>query len=179
MKVQTKITLLLLLVVATFMAGLWAFRIYDRQKFARIGEQREKERKESFEAFLIKDGEPLEILARYDAYWDQMVKAIAANDQEWFKKNVNDIALIGYKANAAWIYDPDANLVYSRDSSDLTPPILPLPREAFTRLFATDPLAHFFIKIEDDFYEVRGATVHGSTEDGAQTPRRGYFFAGR
>ena len=179
MKVQTKITLLLLVVVATFMAGLWAFRIYDRQKFARIAQEREKERKQSFEAFLNKDGEPIEILARYYAYWDQMVKAIATNDQEWFKKNVNDIALIGYKSNAAWIYDPDANLVYSRDSSDATPPTLPIPKEAFTKLFATEPLAHFFVKIANDTYEVRAATVHGSNEDGAQTPRRGYFFAGR
>ena len=179
MKVQTKITLLLLLVVATFMAGLWAFRIYDRQKFARIAEEREKERKQSFEAFLEKDGESLEILARYYAYWDQMVKAIATNNQEWFQKNINDITLVGYKANAAWIYDPEGKLVYSRDSSDLTPPALPLEPDVFTKLFANEPLAHFFIRIANDFYEVRGATIHGSDEEGRRTPQRGYLFAAR
>ncbi|MEY2560089.1 MAG: hypothetical protein QOG51_504, partial [Verrucomicrobiota bacterium] len=68
MKVQTKITLLLLVVVATFMAGLWAFRVYDRHKFARIAAERENERKQSFDAFLKKDGEPLQTLAEYDAY---------------------------------------------------------------------------------------------------------------
>ena len=179
MKVQTKITLLLLVVVATFMAGLWAFRIYDRQKFARIAEEREKERKQSFEAFVEKDGESLEILARYYAYWDQMVKAIATNNQDWFQKNINDITLVGYKANAAWIYDPEGKLVYSRDSSDLTPPALPLEPDVFTKLFATEPLAHFFIRIANDFYEVRGATIHGSDEEGRRTPQRGYLFAAR
>jgi sensor domain CHASE-containing protein len=66
MKVQTKITLLLLIVVAIFIAGLGAFRLYDRSKFARIAADREIERKQSFERFLEKDGEPLDTLARYD-----------------------------------------------------------------------------------------------------------------
>ncbi|MFZ1219431.1 MAG: CHASE4 domain-containing protein [Chthoniobacterales bacterium] len=179
MKVQTKITLLLFLVVATFIAGLWGFHEYDQRKFARITKDREIERKQSFEAFLEKDGEPLEILARYDAYWDQMVKAIETNDQEWFKKNVNDISLIGYKAHAAWIFNPNAKLIYSRDASDGTPLPLRLPQEAFTKIFANGPLAHFFIKIAEDIYEVRAATVHGSLEEGHVSPQRGFFFVGR
>jgi len=179
MKVQTKITLLLLMVVAVFIAGLGAFRLYDRHKFARIAAERETERKQSFERFLEKDGEPLETLCRYDAYWDQMVDAIAKRDKAWFERNVDDAALNGYRANAAWIYGPDATLIYSKDSSAATPPPFPLPPEAFTKLFATNPLAYFFIKIQDDVYEIRGATVHGSSDEGRQTPQRGYLFVGR
>jgi signal transduction histidine kinase len=179
MKVQTKITLLLLLVVATFMAGLWAFRVYDRQKFARIASDRENERKQSFDAFLKKDGEPLQTLAEYDAYWDDMVQAIAKNNRAWFEEFVNDSSLLGYKANAVWIYRPDATLVYSKDSNNEKPPDLPLPDEAFEKLFASEPFAHFFIKIRDDLVEVRGATVHGSKDFGRQTPQQGYFFVGR
>lgn len=179
MKVQTKITLLLLLVVAVFITGLSAFRLYDRHKFARIAADREVERKQSFERFLEKDGEPLETLALYDAYWDQMVDAIAKRDKAWFEKNVNDVTLIGYKANAAWIYAPDATLIYSKDSIDATPPELPLPREAFTKLFAANPFAHFFIKIQDDVFEIRGATVHRSLDDGRTTPHHGFLFVGR
>src|ERR1044071_3818659 len=178
MKVQTKITLLLLAVVAVFMAGLGAFRLYDRSKFARIAADRETERKQSFERFLEKNGEPLATLALYDAYWDQMVDAIAKRNKAWFEKNVNDVTLIGYKANAAWIYAPDATLVYSKDSTDSTPPELPLPREAFAKLFAANPLAYFFIKIHDDLYEVRGATIHGSLDEGA-TRQNGFLFVGR
>ena len=33
MKVQTKITLLIVLVVAIFIGGLWGFRLYDKSKF--------------------------------------------------------------------------------------------------------------------------------------------------
>ncbi|MEY2481973.1 MAG: two-component system, cell cycle sensor histidine kinase and response regulator CckA [Verrucomicrobiota bacterium] len=186
MKVQTKITLLLLLVVATFLAGLWAFRVYDRRKFTRISQERESERKQSFETFLDTDGEPLKTLAEYDAYWDQMVSAIAKNDQKWFEENVNSSTLLGYKASAAWIYDPSGKLVYSADSNDdklpelhTKPPNLPLPEEAFRQLFAAEPFGHFFIKIADDIYEIRAATVHGSKDLGRQTPLQGYLFVGR
>lgn len=179
MKVQTKITLLLLLVVATFMAGLWAFRIYDRQKFARIAAEREKERKETFEAFLTKDGEPLEVLVRYDAYWDDIVQAIAKRDKRWFEEYVNASTLEGYKAHAVWIYNPGRELVYSTDYQGKALPDLPIPQEAFDRLFASEPFAHFYVKIGNDIMEIRGATVHGSSDLGRQTPQRGYFFAGR
>lgn len=179
MKVQTKITLLLLLVVATFMAGLWAFRIYDRQKFARIAEERERERKQSFEAFLTKDGEPLEILTRYDAYWDDIIHAIAKRDQRWFGQYVNESTLEGYKATAVWIYNSGRELVYSTDYQGKAPPDLPIPQEAFDRLFASEPFAHFYVTIDDAVMEIRGATVHGSSDLGRQTPQRGYFFAGR
>ena len=181
MKVQTKITLLLLLVVATFMAGLWAFRIYDRQKFARIAEDREKERKQSFEAFLEKNGEPLKTLCDYDAYWDQTVRAIANNDQKWFTDNINHLTLEGYRANGVWVYPPDPQKsVYHVTNFGAEPiPELPIPREAFAKLFAQEPYAHFFVKVDNDIMEIRGATVHGSNDQDRQTPQRGYLFVGR
>src|SRR4030095_4703437 len=125
MKVQTKITLLLLAVVATFLLGLWAFRVYDRQKFAAITREREIERKQSFEAFLKKDGEPLQVLAEYDSTWDQMVQAIQKKTTPWFEENVSKETLMGYKANAVWIYDRNGSLVYSKDRADEQPTPLP------------------------------------------------------
>ena len=179
MKVQTKITLLLLVVVATFIAGLGAFRLYDRQKFARITKEREIERKQSFEAFLKKDGEPLKTLADYDTTWDQMVQAIQKKDTPWFEDNVNKETLLGYKANAVWIYDRNGSLVYSKNSTGETPDLLPLPPGGLAELFANDPTAHFFVTIGSDLLEIRGATVHGSMDYNRQTPRQGFFFVGR
>jgi signal transduction histidine kinase len=181
MKVQTKITLLLLLVVATFMAGLWAFRIYDRQKFARIAQEREKERKQSFEAFLEKNGEPLKTLCDYDSYWDQTVRAIANNDQKWFADNINHLTLEGYRANGVWVYAPNPQKsVYHVTNFGAEPiPELPIPPEAFQKLFAQEPYAHFFVKVDNDIMEIRGATVHGSNDQDRRTPHSGYLFVGR
>ena len=107
MKVQTKITLLIVLVVATFMAGLWGFRAFDKADFRRIARDRVRERNLAFDAFLEKDGEPLKTLAEYDAYWDQMVQAIEKGDKKWFEENVNTQTVESYSANAAWIYNAD------------------------------------------------------------------------
>src|SRR5215211_8896969 len=98
MKVQTKITLLLLAVVAVFMAGLWAFRAFDQQKFRKITEERFNERNEAFDLFLKQDGEPLQTLAEYDTTWTQMVQAIQKADILWFEENLYEATLLGYKA---------------------------------------------------------------------------------
>jgi len=193
MKVQTKITLLLLAVTAVFVAGLWAFRAFDQQKFREIRTNRLVEAKQSFDAFLRQDGEPLQVLADYDTTWDQMVQAIQTRNTKWLSDNVSSETLLGYKAYAVWIYDRDANLVYSKNAipfdpemdkstpgpNNTIPPNLPLPREAFDKLFAQEPSAHFFIKIDGELMEIRGATVHGSKDYNRQTPQQGFFFVGR
>jgi signal transduction histidine kinase/ActR/RegA family two-component response regulator len=186
MKVQTKITLLLLAVVAFFLIALRLYKFYDDQKFARITEEREIERKQSFQAFLKKDGEPLQTLTDYDTTWDQMVQAIQKKATPWFEDNVNKDTLVGYKANAVWIFDRNGSLVYSKDSRGEIPPPLPVPPGGFGRLFPNDPFAHFFIKLKqdqnepkEDLVEIRAATVHGSMDSGRQTPPQGFFFAGR
>ena len=194
MKVQTKITLLLLAVVAVFMAGLWGFRAFDQKKFREIRTDRLVEAKRAFDAFLVKDGEPLETLVDYDTTWDTMVQAIQTNNQKWLSENVSNETLSAYKAYAVWIYSPDTTLIYSRNALPLDaeqdksaverqnntkPADLPLPHEAFEKLFAAHSAAHFFIRVAGDLMEIRGATVHGSKDYARQTPQQGFFFVGR
>src|SRR5438046_3045726 len=130
MKVQTKIALLIVLVMATFMTGRWGLRAYDKWKVHGITQERVKERNRAFDAFLEKDGEPLKTFAEYDAYWDQMVQAIEKDDERWFNENLNGSTLAGYKANAVWIYGPDGTLIHSNNNTDTQPQPLPIPREA-------------------------------------------------
>ena len=179
MKVQTKITLLIVLVVATFMAGLWGFRIYDRSKFRSITAERVNERNRAFDAFLENYGEPLKTFAEDDTNLDQMVQAIQTKDERWFNENLNSPTLVGYKASAVWIYGADGTLVHSTSNTDAKPAPLPIPREAFGELFAKERFAHFFVKIGNDLMEIRGATVHGSKDIKRQSPEHGFFFAGR
>jgi signal transduction histidine kinase len=194
MKVQTKVTLLLLAVVAIFIAGLWAFRAFDQEKFREIRTSRLVEAKRGFDTFLRKDGEPLETLADYDTTWDDMVRAIQSKNTKWLSDNVSSETLLGYKAYAVWIYDRDVNLIYSRSAiavdpeqdkaaaaerNNAVPLALPIPREAFDKLFAKGPAAHFFVKLDGEVMEIRGATVHGSKDYARQTPQQGFFFVGR
>jgi signal transduction histidine kinase len=179
MKVQTKITLLIVVVVAFFIVGLLGFRQYDRSKFRRITEERVNERSQAFDAFLERDGQPLQTLAEDDTNLDQMVQAIEKKDQQWFKENVNASTLLDYKANAVWIYGADVTMRYALNNIDKNLPEIPIPREAFDRLFANDSFAHFFVNVGDDIMEIRGATVHDSHDHDRQTPKQGFFFVGR
>lgn len=179
MKVQTKITLLLVLAVATFIGGLLAFRAFDKSKFRRIAAERSEERNRSFDAFLGKDGESLETLAEYDSSWDDMVQAIQTGNKNWFDENENDLKLKGYHAHAVWIYRADATLVYhfnlitpTEDSE------IPIPPEAFSKLFAAGPYAHFFVKTSWGIMKIRAASVHAAKDLRRETPH-GFFFVGR
>ncbi|MFN2508489.1 MAG: ATP-binding protein [Chthoniobacterales bacterium] len=180
MKVQTKITLLLVLVVATFLAGLAAVRAYDRFKFRKIAEERFAERNRSFEEFLDYHGQGLKTLALDYSGWDQMVQAIAGDDVQWFSENVSTPTLDSFHANAIWIYRTDGTLshqVNNLNSEELAQ--VPIPREALPRIFAGEQFPHFFVSLAQGIMEIRCATVHPSKDFARQTPPAGFFLAGR
>ncbi|MDQ6765968.1 MAG: ATP-binding protein [Verrucomicrobiota bacterium] len=180
MKVQTKITLLLAVVVATFLLGLASFNAYDHLNFRHIAEERFAERNRSFHDFLIYNGQALTTFAEDFTAWDQMVSAIASGDTKWFAENVNQGNLDSFHANAVWIYRSDGSPVYR--TNNLTAEALPeflLPREAFAKIFAKEPRAHFFLRLPQGIMEIRGGTVHPSKDSARQTPPAGYFFAGK
>ena len=87
--------------------------------------------------------------------------------------------LATYKANAIWIYKPDRTLFHSRNnrySEELRE--LPLPPEAFTTLFASRKITHFFIQVPQGWMEIRGGTIHPSVDAQRETTPQGFFFAG-
>ena len=180
MKVQTKITLLLVAVIATFLCGLWAFRTYDRIKIRKIAEDRFNERNQSFDEFLQHYGEALNVLAKDYSNLDAMVTAINTRDQQWFTDTINVPMLTSFNANAAWVYRTDGTPVYALnnlDSQELNR--LPIPPEAFGQLFATERFCHFFVRVSQGVMEVRGATVHPSRDFQRQTPPSGLLFVAR
>lgn len=180
MKVQTKIILLLAAVVATFLAGLWSFRIYEQRKFREIAEDRFSERNRSFEQFLDYHGQSLKTLVLDFTTWDQMVDAITRGDAAWFTENVSGAALDGFHANAAWVYRSDGARLHQFNnlSADGLGDV-PVPRTAFAQLFAKEQLCHFFASTPQGIVEVRGGTVHPSKDFDRKSPAQGYFFAAR
>src|SRR5947209_9085294 len=176
MRVQTKITLLLALVVVTFLLGIFAFRGYDRWKFRRVTEQRLQERQHSFEEFLEHNGAALKALVDDYTCWDQMVRAIAGPDRQWLGDNVNQSTLDGFHAQAIWILKTDGSLVHTAvygDAEDLRN--LPVPANRLSEIFARAPLTHFFVRTSQGVMEIRGGTVHPSKDFQRQSAPYGYF----
>src|SRR5437660_303234 len=180
MRVQTKITLLLALVVTAVVGGVLAFRTYDRFKFQRIARERLAERNQSFDEFLQRNGEAVQTLVEDSTCLDRLVQALSNGDNEWCEQNLNDATLSGYHANAIWIYRPDGTLFYHHNnlnSSDLGS--LPISREDLPRIFADEPLRHFFVQLAPGIMEIRAGSIHPSKDFHRTSRSRGYLFAGR
>ena len=180
MKVQTKILLLLLVVILTFISGLIGVRLNAARRFKAIADQRATDRNRIFDEFLKDRGDQLAAIVDDSTNWDDLVRAIRANDRGWADKNVGLEALADKDFNALWIYKPDLSLWHSnnnRYAESLRE--APLPREALERLFAARNVSHFFVHTAEGWMELRGATIHPSRDRFRETPPQGYFLAGR
>jgi signal transduction histidine kinase/ActR/RegA family two-component response regulator len=180
MKVQTKIVLLLAVVFSTFIAGLWAFHSWDRIKIRRIAEQQFNERNHSFDEFLKHQSVPLDTLAKEYTNLNSLVEAIATNNQRWFVEDINIARLNGFQANAAWVYRTDGSKVHSVDNLNW-PELadIPVPRQAFETVFNKEGRCHFFVTVRDTIMEIRGGTIHPSSDFARTSTPSGFFFAGR
>ena len=181
MKVQTKILLLLLAVVAIFVGGILLIRAREHSRFLCIAETRAKDRAQFFDSFLERQGERLEMLAKDYTYWDDMVHAVDADNRDWLNATLNnDGTWKSSAADAIWVYRPARTLLFTANRLDADGELreLPLPPGAFDAL-EHQRLMHFFLDTPQGVMEIRAATIHPSTDSYRQTPPHGFFFAAR
>ncbi len=180
MTIQSKILLLLLLIVATFVGGLTWLNVTEKAKFKAIADARATERSRIFDEFLEQRGDQLKALVDDAPISDEMVRAVKKGDTSWAEQNLTDETLTTYGANAIWIYRPDQSLFFSRNNryaDELKN--LPLPREALEALFTRERTCHFFIQVPKGWMEIRGGTIHPSRDRFRETASQGSFFVGQ
>jgi signal transduction histidine kinase/CheY-like chemotaxis protein len=180
MSVQAKILLLLLVIVSTLIGGLLALKLWETRKFKAIAVAREIERNRNFDDFLHDRGDKLHILVDDSSVWSDMVRAVVKDDTDWAANHISEETLATYAVNAVWIYKLDQTLFYSRNNryaQNLRE--MPLPNEAFGKLFATQRACHFFLRVPQGWMEIRGATIHPSIDRLRESKPEGYFFAGQ
>ncbi len=180
MNVQLKITLLLLALVAAFVAAVGAIKMHEDRQLARLTEVRTRESELSFDKRVAKESEPLAVLAKDFSAWDDMIRAVAQGDDNWLEKNVGPVDLAQSDANAVWIFDLAGRRVHAVNNLYSDKPLeLPLPRQAFEKL-SRERFGHFYVALPDEgWMEIRAATVTGSEDAGHRGEPRGFFLAGR
>jgi signal transduction histidine kinase/ActR/RegA family two-component response regulator len=180
MKVQTKILLLLFLIVLTFIGGLIAMRALAAANVRAIAATQAEERQRIFDQLLAERGDNLKVLVEDSTNWDDLVRAIAKSDLAWADSTINEDTLAKSHANAIWIYRPDLTLFASINNRyDEKLREAPLPPGALRALFAAGKPAHFFLHVEEKgWMEIRGSTVHPSLDRFRETKPQGYFLAG-
>ena len=181
MKVQTKILLLLLLVVLTFVSGLVVVRVNAERRFKSIADARAIERNRIFDEFLKERGDQLAAIVDDSTNWDDLVRAIKAERRRLGRaeRRPRDAGRERLQRGLDLQARPDA-LPFEEQS---------LHRELCAkrrcrakrceRLFAARNVAHFFVNTPEGWMEMRGATIHPSRDRFRETPPQGYFLAGR
>ena len=180
MRVQTKITLLLAVVVTAFLLALFGLRTYDRIKFRRVIQNRSIERQHSFDQFLTHNGAALKALAEDYTSWDEMVRAVRTNNLDWLGRSVNQSTLDSFRAQAIWIFRPDGTLLYPLtfpEFEDLQQ--FPVSAGELQKIFSNAPLVHFFMQSSHGVMELRGGVIHPSKDFRRETAAEGYFLAAR
>ncbi|MDB6151317.1 MAG: Histidine kinase [Chthoniobacter sp.] len=178
MTVQKKIGLLLLGVIAIFGAGLSAIKEYEKKRFGAVAAEQNRERQASFDKFIQEWTQPLGTFVEYFSVWSAMVDAIERPNRTWVEENLHDHTLASYRAQFAWAYNAAGAIVFTRTTSVPLPEV-PLPSGGVREIFANRRTCHFFVQTDLGLLEVRGATVHPSSDAGGSKPPRGYFFAAR
>jgi signal transduction histidine kinase/ActR/RegA family two-component response regulator len=180
MKVQTKILLLLFLIVLTFVGGLIAIRFTGEERLRTIAATRAEERSRMFDQFIEERGDRLKVLVEDSTNWDDLVRAIAKDDRAWTDAKIDDNTLSTYQVNAIWVYRPDLTLFTSKNNRYAENLLaLPLPADALRTLFAAGRPSHFFLRVAQGWMEIRGGTIHPSLDRFRETKPQGYFLAGQ
>jgi len=115
-------------------------------------------------------------------YWDEMV-AFVLNPTDpqgiqWAQENIQG-SLTTFGVQHAWVMSLGHKEVYqTHDDKSLAMPF-PVSVAELEKLFQNTHFEHFFVWVDKDLLEVRGATIHPSSDIERKTPAQGYFFAAR
>ncbi|MGE5682069.1 MAG: CHASE4 domain-containing protein, partial [Bacillota bacterium] len=178
-KIQTRITLLLLLISAIFIIGLLQLTNSEKDKFETLLKERTKEKEELVCRVISTLGENLRTFTYDYSYWDDMLKFLSTGDSGWAYVNIESV-LPTFKAYGAWVYNKDLKLVYSTDtlkSKGLHE--FPLEKEKLKVIFKGNWFPYFFINTEAGILEVRGAPIQPSADLARQTTPKGFLISCR
>ena len=174
---QGRMLFLLLGLTIGYGAGLLAIRKWQSQQVVATLRKQVVQKQEFFDKLLKLRGRSLYSYAFDYTYWDEMVQFVEEADSTWGAENLVE-SMSTYDAHAVWVFDPDFRLVYHvcEPPESLLCDFQVL-REAYRPLFADSPFAHFFANSPAGLLEIRGATIHPSSDNERRTTPRGYFFA--
>lgn len=159
-----------------FVVLFFSWNRWDSVKRDQLEQIDSEQRSLLIKSALDASGETLQHIAYDYSYWDEMVSFVSDPTSAWASDNV-DTAL-NEQVSGMWIYDREGKHVHH---ANLGPEVksLGLTAEQIRELFKHKRFAHFFLRIGSKVLELRGATIHSSSDAERVGPFYGYMFAGR
>jgi len=112
-------------------------------------------------------------------FWDDMVLFTETGDTLWASENIS-VSLKTYDSDMAWVFNRKLELVYfisgeGNGFADTTA----VTKEIITFTASNSKFFHFFSKTNTGIIEVRGASIHPTSDVDRITEPSGYFIVGR
>jgi PAS domain S-box-containing protein len=179
MRLQTKIVILISILVIIFGILVLSMQYTENKKTQEILVEQKSEKLKSFEYSILSVEKTLEIFSRDYTQWTDMVNFVHHKNAVWASENI-EYPLETFKANVIWILDDKFNMVYKYNNlnqSNLD--TITISTKDIRTLFKKNHFNHFFIKINEQFFEIRTAPIQPTEDTQRITKPRGYFIVGR
>lgn len=177
-----KARLLVLLSVTVLLFGLALLKLASsrRGQVELLLTQQQRDAAASFDSLRTVRTRFLQQLAYDYSYWDELVGFIRTADTAWAAQTFRPV-LRNYGADVVWVYDAAGRPIYAASQEgrlrgawlDVIPFTIPIDS-----LFSEGRFAHFFVRTPAGLTEVRGATVHPTSDESRTTRPRGFLFFG-
>lgn len=179
MKTQTRLILLLGLLLAMFAASTWLLRLsHQSETEERLREERE-ERSDLLDRMVELMGDSLESLARDYSNWGEMLEFVKKPSNQWAEVNI-DASLPNFHADAAWVICPQGKQIYGTVRG-LDPALrtLPLTLSEVLPEFQRSRFTHFFLQTPQGLLEIRAAPIQPSEDLQRTSDPQGWLVVGR
>lgn len=179
MKLQTKILILLSIVLGIILVSFLSYQFIQLHERELIFRDSQKNQEQIIDKVLQINRVKTEQLINDNSGWDDMVEFITKPDLAWAKDNVN-FFVNQFKLSFVLIYNKEKKLVYQFGDS-ICLKGLTYPDQALINLKLTKtPFSHYFQSCGNQLIEMFGAIIVPSSDaDSRTTPPQGYLFIGR
>jgi|GEM_PF-1158023 len=178
MKIQTRITCLLVILAVVFIGWFFVLKHFEQNRLEIFQKEQGQAKKDIFEQILQMKSANIDGMSKDYSIWDEMVNFVSTGDKEWAKSNV-DGGLQNFKASAFWIYNLENQLVHALDDHE-GPAFgeFPIAPHKVSEIFAGHPFIDFFVNTKLGLMEVQGATINNVADPKRERPK-GYLLVGR
>jgi len=176
MKIQHKITILLIIVIGIFLItflGYQYIRISDERIFLKT-KQLSDER--IIDNVLEFKAESFLKPTKDNSAWDDMVEYTKTKDQHWIKDNMSPI-MSTFNMSSIGVYANNGNLLYS--ISDSLVPLTTLNAAQIKKLFFASSTIHAFIIADGKLIELFGASIVPTSDISRTSVANGFLISSK
>ncbi len=177
--VQTRITLLLAVTAAAFIALSLVVQDSWRRQVDLLLRERVQETDRVLRRVLDLRASGARVHADDYTRWDEFVTFTHEIDPRWGDINLTQ-SIATFTLDVAWVLNDRFDLIFTANpASDSVLAPLPVPAAALVAALGERPIRHFFVRTRRGLLELWTSCIQPSDDFDRRTPIRGYYLIGR